>query len=105
MEKIYFAGKFNLNKDKTLSLDKRLKEDFRSKILEDSKKLTCSDDNLLLNDKYKYAGPFYCEQASNGDYTSTDCNVVLTEEYKAVSNTDIYLALFDENFSVGTIVN
>ncbi|MBO5179052.1 MAG: nucleoside 2-deoxyribosyltransferase [Clostridia bacterium] len=104
MKKIYFAGKFNLNKDKTLPLDKRLKEDFRSKILGDSKKLTCSDDNLLLNNKYKYAGPFYCEQASNGDYTSTDCNVVLNEEYKAVSNSDIYLAVFDENFSVGTIV-
>lgn len=104
MKKIYFAGKFNLDKDKSLSLDKRLREDFRSKILGNAKKLTCSDDNLLLNDKYKYAGPFYCEQASNGDYTSTDCNVVLNEEYKAVSNSDIYIAVFDENFSVGTIV-
>ena len=104
MKKIYFAGKFNLNKDKTLSLDKRLEKDFRSKILGDAKKLTCADENLFLNNKYKYAGPFYCEQASNGDYTSTDCNVVLNEEYKAVSNSDIYLAVFDENFSVGTIV-
>lgn len=104
MKKIYFAGKFNLIKDKSLPLCERLINDFRSIILGDSKKLTYADDNLLLNTNYKYSGPFYCEQASNGDYTSTDCNTVLNAEYESVKNSDIYLALFDENFSVGTIV-
>lgn len=104
MKRIYFAGKFNLLKDKNLSLQERLVNDFRSIILNDSKKLTYAQDNLKLNDKYIYSGPFYCEQASSGDFTSTDCNVVLEEEKKAVTKCDIYLAVFGENFSVGTIV-
>ena len=57
-----------------------------------------------INDKYIYNGPFYCEQASNGDYTSTDCNIVLENEYLAVMNSDIFIAVFGESFSVGTIV-
>ena len=57
-----------------------------------------------LNNGYIYNGPFYCEQASNGDFTSTDCNTVLNAEYEAVNKSDIYIALFDQNFSVGTIV-
>lgn len=104
MKSIYFAGKFNLLKDNNLSLEERLVNDFRSKILESSKKLTYADDNLILNNGYKYSGPFYCEEASNGDFTSTDCNTVLKEEYKAVSKSDIYLVVFSEEFSVGSIV-
>lgn len=104
MKKIYFAGKFNLIKDKKLSLEKRLVNDFRAQLLGNSKKLTYADENTKLNENYIYKGPFYCEQASNGDFTSTDCNVVLNSEYKAVSESDIYFAVFDENFSVGTIV-
>ena len=104
MKKIYFAGKFTLEKDDNLSLSEKLVNDFRSIILCDSKKLTYATDNLKLNNKYIYSGPFYCEQASNGDYTSTDCNVVLDAEYKSVSDCDVYFAMFDENFSVGTIV-
>ncbi len=104
MKKIYFAGKFTLEKDDNLSLSEKLVNDFRSIILCDSKKLTYATDNLKLNNKYIYSGPFYCEQASNGNYTSTDCNVVLDAEYKSVSDCDVYFAMFDENFSVGTIV-
>lgn len=104
MKKIYFAGKFNLIKDKNLTLDKRLVNDYRSKILGDSKKLTFANDNLVVKNKYIYSGPFYCEQASNGDFTSTDCNVVLTEEYAAVSKCDTYFVLFDQGFSVGSVV-
>lgn len=104
MEKIYFAGKFNLLKDKTKSLEERLVNDYRSLILSSPKKLTYAKENLRLNDRYIYKGPFYCEQASNGDFTSTDCNVVINAEYDAVEDSDIYFALFDENFSVGTIV-
>lgn len=105
MEKIYFAGKFKLNDNKTLSLEKRLKDDFRSKILGSSEKLKNAVSNgLILNNGYIYSGPFYCEKASNGDFTSNDCNTVLNEEYKAVEKSDIYFALFDQNFSVGTVV-
>lgn len=104
MKKIYFAGKFNLLKDDNLTLEERLVNDFRSKILGNSKKLTYADENLKLNNGYIYSGPFYCEQASNGDFTSTDCNVVLNAEYKAVSESDVYFVLFDQKFSVGSIV-
>ena len=104
MKRIYFAGKFKLDKDKSLLLSQRLKNDFRAKILEDSEKLTYANDNLKLSNGYIYSGPFYCEQASNGDFTSTDCNIVLKAEYEAVSKSDIYFALFDQKFSVGTIV-
>ena len=104
MKKIYFAGKFNLIKGNNLTLKERLVNDYRSKILGDSKKLTYAVDNLKLKNGYTYIGPFYCEQASNGDFTSTDCNVVLKAEYEAVSKCDIYFVLFDQKFSVGSIV-
>lgn len=104
MKRIYFAGKFKLHENKNLPLSKRLEQDFRSKVLEDPEKLTYANDNLKLKNGHIYSGPFYCEQASNGDFTSTDCNVVLKAEYEAVSNCDVYFALFDQNFSVGTIV-
>ena len=57
-----------------------------------------------MSNGHIYSGPFYCEQASNGDFTSTDCNVVLNAEHEAVKKSDIYFALFDQKFSVGTIV-
>lgn len=104
MKKIYFAGKFNLLKDKSLPLEERLVNDFRTKILGNSKKLTYAEESLKLNNGHIYSGPFYCEQASNGDFTSTDCNVVLNAEYEAVSKSDIYFVLFDQKFSVGSIV-
>lgn len=104
MKKIYFAGKFKLDENKSMPLSQRLTQDFRAKILGDSEKLTYANDNLKLNNGHIYTGPFYCEQASNGDFTSTDCNVVLNAEYNAVSKSDIYVAIFDQKFSVGTIV-
>ncbi len=104
MKRVYFAGKFNMLKDKTLSLSDRLINDFRSIILGDSKLLTNASKDLKINNKYIYSGPFYCEQASNGDFTSTDCNVVLESEYEAVKLSDIYVCVFSESFSVGTIV-
>lgn len=104
MKKIYFAGKFNLLKDNNLPLEQRLINDYRSKILGSSKLLTYHQEKLIINDNYQYLGPFYCEQASNGNYTSTDCNVVLNSEMEAVKNCDIYVAVFNQSFSVGTIV-
>lgn len=104
MKKIYFAGKFNLLPDDNLTLEERLINDFRSKILGGSKRLVYANKDLKLGKGYIYSGPFYCEQASNGDFTSTDCNVVLKAEYEAISKSDIYFVLFDQNFSVGSIV-
>lgn len=104
MKKIYFAGKFNIIKDKNLTLEERLVNDFRSKLLGNSKKLTYAQENLKLDNGFIYSGPFYCEQASNGDFTSTDCNTVLNAEYAAVKNCDIYFVLFNQKFSVGSIV-
>ncbi len=104
MKKVYLAGKFNLIKNNDLSLSEKLVNDFRAILLGNAHLLTFAQENLKLNEKYIYSGPFYCEQASNGDYTSTDCNVVLENEYKAVLDSDIYVAVFGEKFSVGTIV-
>lgn len=104
MKKIYFSGKFNKIKKSHLSLSEALKNDYRCKILGDSKKLTYPSDLLVVFDKYIYTGPFYCEQASNGNYTSTDCNAVLNAEFKAVSDADIFICVLSEHFSVGTIV-
>ena len=106
MKRIYFAGKFKLNKNKNknVPLSKRLEQDFRAKLLENSEKLTYAVENLRLDNGHIYSGPFYCEQASNGDFTSMDCNAVLNAEHEAVKNSDVYFALFDQKFSVGTIV-
>lgn len=104
MKKIYFAGKFNKHKDNTLSLENRLKEDYRSKLLGSSKLLTYHQENLIIDNKFIYIGPFYCEQASSGNYTSTDCQDVLMAEYEAIKNADQIIIVFDNSFSVGSIV-
>lgn len=107
LPKIYIAAKFNKNKLENGKLS--LKNDFRVDLIGDENKFINFNNQSFIIDKnnkpkYQYVGPFYCEQASNGDFTSTDCNVVLDSEYKAISNCDVYCAVFDENFSVGTIV-
>ena len=104
MKKIYFAGKFNLTLDNK-KLSKRLKNDYRSILLGNSLKLTFPDNNTKLkNYPIKYGGPFYFEQASNGDFTSTDCNTVIKEEMKSIKKCDIFCCVFDMNFSVGSVV-
>lgn len=104
MKSIYFAGKFNKKGGSDKTLSEKLVDDYRSIILGSSKRLTYASDNLVIDNKFIYNGPFYCEQASNGDFSSTDCNVVFDSEYDSVKKSDIYFALFDEGFSVGTIV-
>lgn len=104
MKKIYFAGKFNKIKKPEISLEKSLRGDFRSQLLGDSKLLTHFQNNLVVNNKFQYVGPFYCEQASNGDFTSTDCNEVQNAEYKAIQQSDVFFVVFGENFSVGSVV-
>ncbi len=104
MKKIYFAGKFNKTKNTNTSLEDSLKNDFRSKLLGSSKLLTHFQENLIVNNKFQYMGPFYCEQASNGNFTSTDCSEVLNAEYNFIQKSDIVVVVFNESFSTGTIV-
>ena len=104
MQKVYFAGKFNIEKDFTKKLSDRLENDYRAKVLGGGEKLSIPSDKLFITNKILYSGPFYCEQASNGNFTSTDCNAVIDSEFKAVIECDTYFAVFDESFSVGTIV-
>lgn len=104
MKKIYFAGKFNFNSRKG-TLSERLINDFRSIILGGSSKLTFANKNVVLkNYPVKYCGPFYCEQASNGNFTSTDCSTVIKEEMKSIKDSEIFCCVFDLNFSVGSVV-
>lgn len=103
MKKMYFAGKFNLIKRKN-SLEEALVNDYRSVLLGSSKLLCQYQDSLMLTENYQYLGPFYCEQASKGDFTSTDCNVVLTSEKELVKKCDIFVCVFGEDFSVGSVV-
>ena len=104
MKKICFAGKFNLKSGKE-KLSKRLIDDYRSKILGDSEKLTYASKNLRLKDYgIIYHGCFYCEEASNGDFTSSDCDCVVSAETREVLSCDIFCCVFDSSFSTGSVV-
>lgn len=101
---IFFGGKFDLSASGE-ELHQRLMNDYRSTLLGDSKKLAFADSSAKLKEyPINYKGTFYCEKASNGDYTSTDCEVVSSEEIEAIMNADIFCCVFDLHFSVGTIV-
>ena len=110
--KVYIATKFKLNNNTELALEDRLVDDIRSKLLGDSKKLAyfnsssaCLIKTKNLNDrKIVYNGPFYCEEASSGILTSTDCNEVVSKELTAVDECDTFIVYFDENFSCGSVV-
>ena len=102
MKKIYFAGKFK--KKRAASLAESLVRDYRAILLGSSELLTKYTKDLCVKNKFVYMGPFYCEQASNGDYTSTDCNDVLRAEYNAVKCSDLCFFVFDKSFSVGSVV-
>ena len=104
MKKIFCGGKFNLNKDTSMPLKDRIKEDYRAYLLKDPEKFIYSHEGSIVLDKFIYNGTFYCEKASEGEYTSTECSTVHEEEFKALSNSDIFLCVFDDTFSVGTIV-
>lgn len=104
MKKVYMAGKFNKSDERHLGLAMRLRNDWRANLLGNPDRLVNAADNVQLNDKYAYCGPFYCEQASNGNFTSTDCKTVVSAERAAVDNCDVFVATLDENYSPGTIV-
>ncbi len=101
---VYCAGKFTLRGDKSLPLDWRLTEDYRAVLLGDPALLVKADTGLTVLERWHYGGPFYCEQASGGVFTSTDCVAVLTAERASVEACDVYAAVFGESFSVGTVV-
>ena len=104
MKKVYLSGKFNKTTEENTTMARRLRNDYRSLMLGDAARLTHAADNVKLNDKYLYSGPFYCEQASTGEFTSTECTVVVAAEYAAVKNCDVFIAVFDENDTPGTVV-
>lgn len=104
MKKVYLSGKFNKTSEPNARLSRRLRNDYRAILLGDENKLVTAADNVKLNDKYVYSGPFYCEQASTGEFTSTECNVVVAAERMAVDNCDVFIAVFDEHCSPGTVV-
>jgi len=104
MNKVYLSGKFDKKTAPDTGLAQQLCNDWRAILLGNANKLVNSATNVKINDKYTYSGPFYCEQASNGEFTSTDCTVVVSTEKSAVTNCDIFVAVFDENYSPGTVV-
>jgi len=101
MKKIYFGGKFNLLPDKALPLSERLRADYRTALTGD---ILYARENYIIADRFLYLGPFYSEKASDGDFTSTDCNAVLSAESRSVMECDVFVAVFGEDFSVGTVV-
>ncbi len=102
--RVYFGGKFKKENHPGQDMAKRLRNDYRAILLGDPARMVHSAPDVKLDNKYIYAGPFYCEQASNGDFTSTECNIVATTEAAAVANADIFIAVFDESCAVGTVV-
>ena len=101
---VYFAGKFTLTGDVALPLGTRLSEDYRARLLGSGELLVKHRSDLFVLEDIKYGGPFYCEEASEGVYTSTDCTAVLRAERASVVAADCYVAVFGESFSVGTVV-
>lgn len=104
MKKIYFAGKFNKLKQRGMPLSKALCNDYRAKLLHGSELLTYYQKYLVVDNKFEYAGPFYCEQASGGNFTSTDCTAVLNAEYNFILSSDVFVVVLGESFSVGSVV-
>lgn len=101
--KYYFGGKFNLSNDKNETLPFRLKDDYRSRLLGDPSKLAYANDNLTFGHNNQYVGCFYCEKASNGKITSTDCNEVVSREMQLIRECDVFVAVFGDETTNGTI--
>ncbi len=101
---IFFAGHFELSGSTDLPLSERLSGDYRSLVLGSPTKLVNSATDLILPDGNRYLGPFYCEKASDGTFTSTICSEVIGTEYAAVSTCDIIIAVLDRECSTGTVV-
>ena len=104
MKNVFFAGKFLLQGGDPCPLEQRLAGDYRSLLLGDPAKIVRATDTLWVNPDVHYGGTFYCEQASDGQYSSTDCMVVNQAEFDAVCRCDCVVAVLDQSFSCGTVV-
>lgn len=96
IKRVYIAAKFNKGNN--------FKDDFRSELVD----ITVYNEESYIKDsngniKYNYVGPFYCEQASNGDVTSTACNDIVKCENDAIEKCDEFIVYFDEHCSPGSI--
>lgn len=104
MKRIYFAGKFDLSGAGETLAD-RLRPDYRSALLGDSRLLTHASHDLRLPGRQLiYQGCFYCEEASAGDFTSTDCDAVVRAETAEILDSDVFCCVLDGSFSVGSVV-
>ena len=104
MKNVFFGGKFSLQDGPDLPLAQRLAGDYRSLLLGDPARIVQATDAWWVNDHIHYGGTFYCEQASDGQFSSTDCMVVNEAEYRAVMGCDCLVAVLDQSFSCGTVV-
>lgn len=103
---VYIASKFN--KVQGSSLKEQLAVDLHTKIVQNFNRaydiVNAVRNGLPLGFGYSYVGPFYCEEASNGVYTSTSCKDVVNKEIQAVSQADKFIVYFDSKYSCGSVV-
>lgn len=104
MKKVYFAGKFNKSAEFVTDMVKGFKNDFRAILLGDAEKMIYADDNVKINSKYSYVGPFWCERTPDGSVSATDCDTVISGESREVSICDMFIVVFDDAFAPGAIV-
>ena len=104
MKKVYLAGKFKKSPEFATDIVKGFQNDFRAILLGDAKKMIYADDNVQINSKYGYVGPFWCERGPDGTVSAIDCNTVIAGESHEVSICDMFIVVFDEEFSPGAIV-
>ena len=102
MKKIYFAGHFYKTHDAT-DVAQMLRFDYRAKLLGTPEHMAYHCDNLRINDKYLYCGPFYIEKTSDGKISATDSEVVISTEYSQVKSCDIFVVVFDKSLSTGAV--
>lgn len=102
--KIYFAGKFDFSTSEEKPYQ-QLNNYYQSILLGNSKDLYFTDNLMKLNEYFpKYDDYFNLEKVSNVDNISTDFELIVKEDTKAIMEADIFCCVFDLEFSVETIV-
>ena len=99
MKKIYIAQRFEFDSNGSL------KNDLRSLLL-GSEKYLLDDSGKTINflrDEYKYVGPFFNEKAAEHDLSASFGEIVVAAEKKAIDNCDVFVAIFDNEVSPGTV--
>ena len=99
MKKVYIAGSFYKNGDS-------LKDDFRTELLGDEKKLwnECEAYVNVFGETMKYVGPFfYYPEREKTMEDLTEQEVVVKQEKEAVKNCDIFVGYLGEKSSHGTV--